>query len=300
MKMRYVTRVQTNLKRFEKLISSKTTTRVLDGSYRSIYKGRSMNFDELREYVTGDEIKDVDWKSSARSRKLLVRQYIAEKKHNILFVLDTNRSMLADSQGHEDKRELALMSAGSLAYMVNQNGDYIGAIFPTEKSVNYKPFGIGLANIETILSAYDAQTLKDSKTDIDKTIDYIVRNFRKKMIVVIVTDTMGIENISEVNLKRLLVANDVLVIHISDVDFENAGIYDTGNKRYFDPFFAKNKKLIEKLQSEKEQHYNAAMDKLKKYGIPCSTIDYIDELDSEMMDLLNKHKSEVLFYGNNH
>ena len=64
-----------------------------------------MNFDELREYVQGDDIKDIDWKASARSQKLLVRQYIAERKHNVLLVFDTNMNMLGDSDGFEEKRE---------------------------------------------------------------------------------------------------------------------------------------------------------------------------------------------------
>ena len=70
---------------------------VLEGTYESLFKGKSMEFDELREYVMGDEVNDIDWKASSRSRRLLVRQYIAEKKHNVLFVLDTNRRMLAAS-----------------------------------------------------------------------------------------------------------------------------------------------------------------------------------------------------------
>ncbi len=50
-----------------------------------------MNFEDLREYVVGDNIKDIDWKASARSRNLLVRRYIAEKKHNVMLVFDTGK-----------------------------------------------------------------------------------------------------------------------------------------------------------------------------------------------------------------
>ena len=78
MKLNYVSRISFGLQRYKTIATNRATSRVLDGSYNSIYKGRSMNFDELREYVPGDDIKDIDWKATSRSQKVLVRQYIAE------------------------------------------------------------------------------------------------------------------------------------------------------------------------------------------------------------------------------
>jgi len=289
--MRYIPLIQANLKRFEKLMSKRTTTRVVDGSYRSIYKGRSMNFDELREYVPGDDIKDMDWKASARSRKLLVRQYVAEKKHNIMFVFDTNKTMLADSNGLEDKKNLAIMSAGTLAYMVNHTGDFVSAIYATKHSVNFHPFKTGLGNLEIILESYEREVSKCIDTDINKTLEYIVRNFRSKMIIVIVTDIAGISSITEDTLKRLLVANDVLVLNISDADMKKGTMYNVSDTEYIPEFFTRDKKLMNKVYEKKQRIYNFGMSKLAKFGISCSTVDYLDELDIEMMNLLRRHKS---------
>lgn len=94
MKMKYITKIRGNIA----LHSNKITSNILDGSYRSIYKGKSSNFEDLRKYVIGDNIKDIDWKASARSGEVLVRQYIAEKKHNIMLVFDTGKKMLADTR----------------------------------------------------------------------------------------------------------------------------------------------------------------------------------------------------------
>ena len=57
MKMTYISRIQGNMKGYKTIYTTKATSRIIDGSYNSIYKGRSMNFDELREYVVGDDIK---------------------------------------------------------------------------------------------------------------------------------------------------------------------------------------------------------------------------------------------------
>ena len=96
----YINKIKANIS----IYASKKTSNILDGSYKSIYKGRSLNFEDLREYVIGDNIKDIDWKASARSGNILVRQYIAEKKHNIMLVLDIGKKMRADTSDGVLKR----------------------------------------------------------------------------------------------------------------------------------------------------------------------------------------------------
>lgn len=292
MKMRYISKIEGNLKRYQKIYSRKTTTNMLDGSYKSIYKGKSLNFDELREYVTGDDIKDVDWKASSRSHKLLVRQYIAEKKHNVMLVLDTNCRMLADSKGLEEKRELAILGAGTLAYFVNRNGDKISATFPTSKSVCHIPFKTGLGHIEGILESYHRKVTMDNHSDINAALEYVVRHFKRKMILILVTDLEGIYKITETNLKRLLVAHDILLLNISDADLQPGNLYNLENEDYFSDFFLKDKKLLKRVSENKAAIEKQALDKLKTFGIANVTLDDEIELDREMIDLLNKHKAE--------
>ena len=290
MRMTYITKIQANIKRFQTVHTRRSTNRVLDGSYKSIFKGRSMNFDELREYVPGDDIKDIDWKASSRSQKMLVRQYIAERKHNIMLVFDTNRRMLGDSDGLEEKRELAIMSAGTMAYFVNRSGDFVSATYATEKGVKHFPFKTGLGNIELILESYHRDVDMENQTDLNTTLEYIIRNFKSKMILLLITDVAGIRSISEQNLKRLLVAHDVLVLNISDAPLTGKKVYGIEEKMYFNPFFTKDKKLGRITRQRNLDMQREAQDKLMQYGIPMSTIDYLDELDREIIDLLEKHK----------
>lgn len=290
MRMTYIAKIQANLKRYQTVRTRRATNQVLDGSYKSVFKGRSMNFDELREYVPGDDIKDMDWKASARSQKMLVRQYIAEKKHNIMLVMDTNRRMLGDSDGLEEKRELAIMGAGTLAYFVNRNGDYVSATYATKDSVAHFPFKTGLGNIEIILESYKRDVTPDNRSDLNRAIEYIIRNFKRKMILLIVTDVVGIRNVTETNLKRLLVAHDVLFLNISDASLQGKEVFEVESGSYMPAFFTKNKKLANRMKEKKSAIEKEAMEKLKKYGISCSTIDYLDELDREIINLLEKHK----------
>ena len=290
--MNYIAKIQANLKRYQSVTARKQTARVLDGTYKSIHKGRSMNFDELREYVQGDDVKDIDWKASARSQKMLVRQYIAERKHNVLLVFDTNMNMLGDSDGLEEKRELAIMSAGTLAYFVNKNGDYVASTFMTENGVKYFPFKPGLGNIELILENYHRNVTKNNKTDINDCLEYIIRNFKQKMIVILVTDVRGFRNITDKNLKRLLVAHDVLALNISDASVQKNGTFDINAEFELPMFISKNKKLQKSMMETKMRLQEDMTQRLKTYGISCSTIDYLDELDKEIVDLLAKHRGE--------
>ena len=68
---------------------------MLDGEYTSVFHGRSLEFDDLRPYIPGDEVKDVDWKATARLGSLMTRRYVASRKHTIVLVVDTGRSMAA-------------------------------------------------------------------------------------------------------------------------------------------------------------------------------------------------------------
>ena len=70
MRKSYLNRIKANIS----IYARTNTSSLLDGNYKSIYKGKSLNFDDLREYVVGDNVKDIDWKASSRTRKLLVKQ----------------------------------------------------------------------------------------------------------------------------------------------------------------------------------------------------------------------------------
>ena len=272
MRLEYISRIKDGLKRYKTISTKKTTSRVLDGSYNSIYKGRSMNFDELREYVPGDDVKDIDWKATSRSQKVLIRQYIAEKKHNIMLVMDTNRRMLADTSEGEEKREVALIGGGSLAYMVTSNGDYVSAIYSDGEKMCRFPFRMGFLNLETILSGYNKAVSLKNNSNIDQSLEYIIRNIRRRMIVVIVTDMEGISKVSESLLRQLILVHDVLLINVSDADVFGKNVYGIEQSDYLPAYITRSKKL-RKLQQEEKRRVLAECDnKLKRNGIAMTTI----------------------------
>ncbi|MCQ2521815.1 MAG: DUF58 domain-containing protein [Lachnospiraceae bacterium] len=292
MKMRFITKIQGNMKSMQNIHTRRQTSCVLDGSYASVFKGKSMNFDELREYVAGDDVKDIDWKATSRSGKVLVRQYVAEKKHNIMFLFDTNRRMLGNTKGDEEKRELAIMAAGTLAMFVNRNDDYIATTFMDGEKLKHYPFKTGLGNIEILLEDYYRAVTMENHSDLNATIEYVLKNYNRKMIVFIVSDLEGIHGITEQNLRRLKVSHDVLALYMSDANLEPGKIYDLGKDRYVDDFFSKDKKLQKIIEEKKLAMQQEAQEKLKRHSIANEDFDKAVEVEKELISLLGRHKFE--------
>lgn len=282
----YVTKIKANIS----IYSNKKTSNLLDGSYKSIYKGRSMNFEDLREYIIGDNVKDIDWKASARSNHILVRQFVAEKKHNIMIVLDTGKKMLADTKKNEEKKEVALMTAGTLAYLANKNGDYVGAVYNSNNIV-YHQLKMGLYNIEKILNEYNADVEKADNSNLEKSLDYIVKHIKKRLIIFVITDIDGIENISKNTLEQLTYLNDVMFINVNDADITGSKGFNIDSNKYIPELIFKDKKLQEYELKMKKQMYENAERKLKKYGISMVSIESNSEVPLKIINLLERHRN---------
>lgn len=287
MKIDYIKKIKANIS----IYASKKTSNILDGEYKSIYKGRSLDFDDLREYVIGDDIKYIDWKSSARSGKTLIRRYIAEKKHNILFVLDTGKKMLGDTKKIEPKKELAIMTMGTLAYLVNNHGDMIGSMYNTYKGLQYYPLKTGIQNIQKMIYHYESDIDKDTGRNLNDILIHISQYMKRKMIIFIITDIAGIENIQEDVLKKLTIQNDVMVMNISDADITGNRGYDMDNESYIPEIILKDMKLHNIEEKIKNQLYKAALKKFKKYKISMVTIDEEKEIVNKIIELLERHKN---------
>lgn len=292
MKMTYIPKIQGNMKGYKTIYTTRATSRIIDGSYNSIYKGRSMNFDELREYVVGDDIKDVDWKASSRSQKVLVRQYIAEKKHNLMLVMDAGRKMLANANETQEKREIALMAAGTLAYMVGSNGDFVSCTYAAKNGVKHFPFKTGLMNVENILAAYNSDVNIDCRSGISQSLEFVIRNFRRRMIMLIVTDAEGIMEIDEGLIRQLKVIHDILLVKVSDADAMGRRVFDMENDMYIPDFFGKDKKLARIEGQRRMQLEMQCSDKLKKLGVSCVCVSELENIEERIVDLLGRHKNE--------
>ena len=289
MNLNYINKIKGNIH----ISSNNKTANMLDGTYKSIYKGKSLNFDDLREYVPGDNVKDIDWKASARSNNILIKQYIAERKHNILFILDSNKKMRASTLEKDIKYEVALYTAGTIAYIANGNGDYIASIYSKGNEIKYLPFKQNLYNIEYILNCYNSDMKIDNNKNINDALEYVLKFINKRMIIFVITDLDGLENINIGLLKALSMKNDILFININDNVMFDKNSYDLDNEEYIPSLFLNNEKLREVELNEKEMIYKNAEKELLKYNITLVDIDGYNDITGKVIELLERHKYAI-------
>lgn len=285
MKLNYVNKIKANIA----IYSNKKTNNILDGTYKSIYRGKSMNFENLREYVISDEIKDIDWKASAKTNTLYVKQFIAEKKHNILFIIDNDLKMTADTDQHENKKNIALFTAGTIGYLAIKNNDYIGMLYKDSKKINYKPFKNNLYNLEDYLCEYDKST-NSNDTDTNQLLEYAYKNISKRMIIVLITDINGVDSIKDNILKKLKIKHDLLIVNIADNYMTGNNVFDISNNKYITNFFLKDKKLNQVEKQIREEIMNNNKNKLQKNNVCITTISSLKEINFKTIRLLEEHK----------
>lgn len=285
MKLNYVNKIKANIA----IYSNKKTNNILDGTYKSIYRGKSMNFENLREYVINDEIKDIDWKASAKTNTLYVKQFIAEKKHNILFIIDNDLKMTADTDQHESKKNIALFTAGTIGYLAIKNNDYIGMLYKDSKKINYKPFKNNLYNLEDYLCEYDKST-NSNDTDTNQLLEYAYKNISKRMIIVLITDINGVDSIKDNLLKKLKIKHDLLIVNIADNYMTGNNVFDISNNKYITNFFLKDKKLNLVEKQIREEIMNNNKNKLQKNNVCITTISSLKEINFKTIRLLEEHK----------
>lgn len=192
---------------------------LIEGEYRSVFHGRSMDFDDLRPYVAGDELKDIDWKATARHGAPLTKRYIASRKHTLVLVVDTGRDMAALSAGGEPKRDLAILAAGTAGYIATRHGDLVALVTGTAEATHYMAPESTEAHLERVLQRIYADTKLDgAPSNLRAQLDYVARTFRKRMILLVIADDRELSPSDERLIRRLSVQHEILWLTVGDAD----------------------------------------------------------------------------------
>ena len=273
------------------LYTRKKTSNILDGEFGSIYRGRSFDFDDLREYVYGDSVRDIDWKSSSKTGRVLIRRYIADKKHNILFVGDCGRKMKGDTDGGEAKSKIALTTMGTISYLVNNHGDDYALLTSTDQGYDFSFFRSGNVHLENLMLSYEKCLEYEESKPLNEILDYVAENIRRKMIIFIITDMAGEASLDDNLLKKLTVMNDVLIVSIEDAYMMGENLFDLDEKAYENDYIIHNKKLHEIEVADRNSRKKKCQDLYKKYMISSVNVSREDEIVDKIVELFEKHRN---------
>jgi uncharacterized protein (DUF58 family) len=190
---------------------------MLDGEYGSVFKGRSLDFDDLRAYIPGDEVRDIDWKASARHGSPLIKRYVAVRRQTVMLVTDTGRNMAASSLGGEEKKDIAVMALGVVGYLAHRHGDVVGLVCGDGTSTRSLPAKAGEAHLERLLREVDGATaLASPRSNISEQLSYVARNFGQRMLLFVVADELVPDAGMERLLRRLRAQHEVLWLTVRD------------------------------------------------------------------------------------
>lgn len=211
----HLTRVRTQLG----LHAHRKVRGLLEGDYAALHVGRGTDFHDLREYVRGDEVRTVDWKASARSRQLLVRRYVTERKHTVLLCVSTGRSMAALNDADVTKRDLAVFVSGVIGWLAVQHGDLVALAHGDAARTTSLPAEGGALHLERLLGAvHDAVRPDGAPSDLAALLRHVARTVRRRTILVVVCDEVAVDDDVADLLRRLSVQHEVLLVGVGDLD----------------------------------------------------------------------------------
>ena len=186
---------------------------VFAGEYHSVFKGRGMEFAEVREYLPGDDVRTIDWNVTARTGTAHVKKFAEEREQTVMFVVDASRSLDFGSVARM-KGEIVAEIAAVLAFSAIRNNDKVGAIVFTDRIELFIPPKKGKKHVLRVIRELLFFHPEGRGTDVGLALEYLSRVVRRKAVVFLISDFLA----SDYS-RPLRVANrrhDLVAITITD------------------------------------------------------------------------------------
>ncbi len=160
---------------------------MLLGDYVSAFKGRGWDFEELREYVPGDDLRSIDWNVTARTSTPFVKVYREERDMTILLVLDVSSSLYFTGQGRP-KHEQAAELAAILAFLATKHKDKVGLLLFADTVEHYTPPSKGQKHIWDIIRRVLTHKAQGQGTQLEEALKYLLNIRKKRALVFVISD----------------------------------------------------------------------------------------------------------------
>ncbi len=185
------------------------------GEYHAVFKGRGMEFDEVRLYQNGDEVRTIDWNVTARTGDMFVKRYIEERELTVMLVVDLSASGQFGTVNNL-KRNIAAELAAALAFSAITNNDKVGLLIFTDKIELYIPPRKGRRHVLRLVRELLAFEPDGQGTDIKLALDTINLILKRKSIVFLVSDFMDATERYQAVLQVCNRKHDVIAVTLSD------------------------------------------------------------------------------------
>lgn len=245
------------------------------GQYKSVFRGRGMEFDEVRPYQPGDDIRTIDWNVTARTGDCFIKRYCEERELTVLFVVDVSASGIFGST-RQGKLEVAIEIAALLMFAALKNNDKVGLITFCDDVIDFYPPRKGKSHtLRLIRQLVDVRPVR-RETRLERPLEFLNRVQKRRAVVFLISDFLD-------DLPRRMLGithrrHDVTAITMSDprerempdVGFVTLRDAETGETIELDTRHPQVRKLFAKHSAA---HDLAVADQLKKLGIDRLAID---------------------------
>lgn len=280
--------------------STRKSLHALDGAYASLLHGRSLDFEDLRKYEYGDQVRDIDWRATARLGTPLVKRHRATRMHTVLFVVDTGRSMSALAADERSKKELAILATGVLGVLTLRHGDDFTTVYGDASKVRRLAPGRSEGALEHALRTIDrAIDESTAPSDRDALLTFVTRTIARRMIVVVITDEAPVTDETERVLRRLRVQHDVLWLTLRDaepvLDHATGRIRSDVDSRWQVPAFVQGDRgIVQELTAQREADAARLAELLTRMEISHSALSGQDDAVAQLLTLLNRRSNARL------
>ena len=196
------------------------------GQYESVFRGRGMQFEEVREYTPGDDVRDIDWNVTARAGKPYIKRYREEREMTVLLAVDMSGSGDFGTVG-KSKNELAAELCAVLAFAAIRNNDKVGLLIFTDEIELYIPPKKGSGHVLRMIRELLCFEVRGKKTDISSALDYVARVTNKRATIFLVSDFLDKDYGKKLGLVRR--RHDLIAVKVRDgaeVSLPGAGIVE--------------------------------------------------------------------------
>lgn len=264
----------------------------LTGKHASKLRGRGLDFEEVRLYVRGDDIRDIDWKVTARTQKTHTRVYTEEKEKPVLVIVDQTKAMFFGSV-KRTKSVVAAELAATVAFKVLKNGDRIGGVVfadngidivaPKRDRKNLMFFLHRLAKRNQELEHSTPVVFQDGLTEAIKRVNDVVSH---DYLVIVISDFHRSSPGFVKAIFEIALHNDVALFKISDPLEESLPEirFIAGNRDTQIAINGKEKAIRDKYDKGTASDYADFRDKMRDHGIPVVKIDTVNPLDLQLKD----------------
>ena len=266
---------------------------IIGGAYHSVFKGRGIEFDEVREYTDEDDVRDIDWNVTARMGTPFIKKYVEERELNVMLLVDVSASG-AFGSGDKSKRRYAIETAALLAFSAIRNNDRVGLTMFSDRTELYLPPRSGRKHGLRLVRDLMAFEPERKETNIDLVLRETIKTLNKKTVIFLISDLID-ENDFHKSLRIINRRHDVIAIRILDpLELEwPAGVNvvledaENGGTTFFN---ARNRSLVKKFSDTATDWHDHSKEICEKARVDMIEMRCGEDIVKPLITFFNKRR----------